>query len=131
MHKKVMVIDDNEMDLYISKRIIERHAFAEEVLLMESAKDALAFFEANADNVENLPSLIFLDINMPDMNGFEFLEAYNALSETVKRNSIIMMLTTSVHDEDIQRADKCPYVRNYLNKPLSAEKLSLLTGSKE
>ena len=126
MHRKVMVIDDNEMDLYVSRRVMERYAFAEEILLMDSAKDALAYFQANEHNADNLPSLIFLDINMPEMNGFEFLDAYNELSETVKRNCIILMLTTSVHEEDKKRADNSPYVRNFLNKPLSADKLKSL-----
>lgn len=126
MYKKVMVIDDNDMDLYVSRRIIEKSAFAEEVILMDSAKEAIAYFESNADNLENLPSLIFLDINMPEMNGFQFLDAYGSLPETVKQNCIIMMLTTSVHNVDKEKADKNPYVRNYLNKPLSNDKLKSL-----
>ncbi len=121
-----MVIDDNDMDLYVSKRVIEKGAFAEEVMLMESAKEAIAYFEENASDPERLPSLIFLDINMPEMNGFEFLEAYNNLPETVKQNCIILMLTTSVHNEDKDKADRNPYVRNFLNKPLSIDKLKSL-----
>lgn len=121
-----MLIDDNKIDLYIAQRVINKSSFAEEVILMDSAKEAISYFELNGNDTENLPCLIFLDINMPEMNGFEFLEAYHTLPENIKRNCIIMMLTTSVHAEDKDKADNNPYIRNYLNKPLSEAQLSTL-----
>jgi CheY-like chemotaxis protein len=126
MHKKVMIVDDNEVDLYIAQRVIEKYSFAEEVILMDSAMEALEYLTANAGNPEMIPDLVFLDVNMPEMNGFEFLDAYTKLPENIKESCIIMMLTTSVHEEDKERADKNPYVRNYLNKPLDEDKLKAL-----
>lgn len=121
-----MVIDDNDVDLYISKRVMEKSSFAEEVLLMDSAKEALAYLDTHAENADELPALIFLDINMPEMNGFEFLDEYVKLADRIKRKCIIMMLTTSVHPQDKARVDGNPYVSRYLNKPLNEERLRSL-----
>ncbi len=122
-----MVIDDNEMDLYIAKRVMDRYSFTEEVIIMDSAKDALNYLAEKQNDLSALPDLILLDINMPGMNGFEFLDAYTHLPEKIKRNCIIMMLTTSTHTEDRQKASNNPYVRSYLNKPLDKDKLEELT----
>jgi len=121
-----MVVDDNDMDLYVAKRVINRYAFAEDVIIMESANEALEYLNKNISDPNLLPDIIFLDINMPEMNGFEFLDAYTHLPETIKKKCIILMLTTSVHDEDKQKADENPYIKNYLNKPLDENKLKTL-----
>lgn len=122
-----MVIDDNEIDLHIAQRVMKKYAFADGILLMDSAKEAVEYLSANSNKEDMLPDLIFLDINMPEMNGFEFLEAYTHLPEKIKKKCIIMMLTTSVNPEDQERANKSPYVHYYLGKPLDEEKLKGLT----
>ena len=119
MYKKVMVIDDNPVDRYVAERIFKKYAFAEEIVCIESAKKGLEYLTSLQDAPEQLPYLIFLDIMMPEMNGFEFLEQYNSLSETIKDNCTILMLTTSIHSDDRDRARDNPYVNRFLNKPLS------------
>jgi len=128
MLKKVMIIDDNEMDLYVGKRVMTKYSFAEEVLTIDSAKGALEYLIEKKNDPDQLPDLILLDINMPEMNGFEFLEEYTSLPENIRRNCIIMMLTTSMHFEDEQKATSNPYVRSYMNKPLDENKLTSLLG---
>ena len=123
-----MVIDDNEIDLYIAKRVMDRYSFTDEVIIMDSAKNALSYLTEKQSDLSALPDLILLDINMPGMNGFEFLDAYTQLPEKIKRNCIIMMLTTSTHTEDKQKACGNPYVRSYLNKPLDKDKLEELNS---
>lgn len=121
-----MIIDDNEMDLYVGKRVMARYSFAEEVLTIDSAKGALEYLIEKKNDPDQLPDLILLDINMPEMNGFEFLDAYTSLPQDIKKNCIIMMLTTSIHIEDEQKASSNPYVRSYMNKPLDEMKLTSL-----
>ena len=124
--KKVMVIDDNEIDRYIANRNITKYDFAEEVITMESSRAALTFLGSLKDTPEQLPQLIFLDIRMPEIDGFGFLEEYEKLPDSVKQNCIIMMLTTSLNPTDHERANNNPYVNRFLNKPLDKEKIESL-----
>lgn len=122
-HRKVLVIDDNEVDRYVSELVMERYGFAEEVVCLESAMEGLEFLKGHEANPETLPDLIFLDINMPVMSGFDFLDEYRKLSETIQRHCIIMMLTTSLDEADKKRAEKNEFVYRFLNKPLDKDKL--------
>ncbi|PIF30290.1 CheY-like chemotaxis protein [Flavobacterium sp. 9] len=124
--KKILVIDDNPTDRYIAKRMAEKYHFAEEIILQESAIEALEYIRSLEDTPNLLPQFIFLDINMPGMNGYEFLEEYKKLSEIVRTKCIILMITTSIHPDDFLRADNNPFVFRFLNKPLDREKFRFI-----
>jgi len=124
--KKILVIDDNATDRYIAKRMAEKYHFAEEIVLQESAREALEYLLSLEGTQHLLPQFIFLDINMPEMNGYEFLEKYEELSETIKTNCIIVMITTSIHPDDLKRAESNPSVIRFLNKPLDKEKFEII-----
>ncbi len=117
-----MVIDDSRIDRFVAERIIKRSFFAEEVLLMESAISALDYLQA-IENIGDLPEVIFLDIRMPVMDGFGFLDSYNTLSDKVKRNCIIAMISSSADVNDHLRARSSQYVACFMEKPLDKEKL--------
>jgi CheY-like chemotaxis protein len=124
--KKILVIDDNAVDRYIAKRIIEKFLFAQEIVLQESAREALKYLTSLESFPDLLPQFIFLDINMPGMNGHEFLEEYTKISETIKRNCVIIIMTSSSHTDDLKRSDNNPLVAHFLNKPLDKEKLEII-----
>jgi CheY-like chemotaxis protein len=126
IYKKVMIVDDTEVDRFIATRNIKKHGFAEEVIAKESAKAALEYLNQCHDNPDNLPQLIFLDIRMPEMDGFDFLAHYERLPESVKKNCIIMMLSTSLNPDDHARAEQNQYVNQFVNKPLDKEKINTL-----
>ena len=121
--KKIMVIDDNEIDRYIAQMNIEGEEFAGEIVLMESAKSGLEYLRSLEMNPDELPEIIFLDIRMPDMDGFGFLEEYNKLPEVIRKKSIIMMLSSSLNPEDHEKANTNEYVSRFLTKPLDKVKL--------
>jgi CheY-like chemotaxis protein len=123
-YKKVMVIDDSEADLFIAEMVMESTKFAEKVICISSGKEALAFLNPLFSDPEELPHLIFLDINMPGMTGFEFLKEYQHLSEDIRKKCVIMMLTTSLNEDDRLKAEENELVSKFLNKPLDREKLA-------
>jgi len=124
--KKVLVIDDSETDRYVAKRMIEKYHFAEEIVVQESATKALIYLQSLTDTPEELPQLIFLDIRMPEIDGFGFLEEYKKLSMNIRSKCIIMMLSTSLDSEDHKKAEGNEFVNRFLNKPLDKEKMAIL-----
>ena len=123
---KVLVVDDNETDRYIANFSMQRYKFAKEVVLQESGRKALEYLLSLENSTEDLPEFIFLDIRMPMMDGFEFLEEYEKLPEVVKKTCVIMMLSTSLNPADHKRAESNPYVKKFLTKPLDKEKMEEL-----
>lgn len=120
--QKVMIIDDTYIDRYIAEKILNKYSYAEQVLSLDSAIEALDYFGKQAAP-DDLPQLIFLDISMPRMDGFQFLEAFNDLPAFIREYCKVIMLTSSLNKEDSESALKHPNVIGFINKPLDEEKL--------
>ncbi|WP_448529557.1 response regulator [Raineya sp.] len=119
----VMLVDDNDTDNFISRRIIELSKFAKRVEVKNSGKSALQYLEENQNNPENLPDLIFLDINMPIVDGFVFLFEFEMFPESVKNKCKIAILSSSDNKRDIEKIVDNDYVIKFITKPLSNEAL--------
>lgn len=120
--KRILLIDDDESSNYLHRILIQQANVAEEIDMMTRADKALEYLKnTNSDSPDNLPDLIFLDINMPAMNGWDFLNEYAALDLKNKENLKIIMLTASVNPSDILKARTNVYVAEMLHKPLSIE----------
>jgi CheY-like chemotaxis protein len=126
-YKFVMLIDEDEIDNIINQKIIESNNFSERVMVFQTGTDALDFLRVNAKIAENLPDLIFLDINMPIMDGFQFLEEFEKLESPILDKSKIIMLSSSISPRDIDRAASNRFVKKYLNKPLNSRYLQAIT----
>jgi len=124
--KKVLLIDDNDIDNFINERMITTSNFSEKVVVKNSAEGALDFLRSSASDVNALPEVIFLDLNMPVMDGFGFLEEFEKLDELVRNHCHVVVLSSSISAEDINRASTNPYVTRYVNKPLSEKYLDAI-----
>ncbi|MCU0416478.1 MAG: response regulator [Cytophagaceae bacterium] len=124
----VMLVDDNEIDNLINQKMIEAAGICEHIFVHSGARSAIEFLKnieklAKASLDLYLPDVIFLDIDMPLMDGFQFLEEFDKLSELIKAHCKVVMLTSSLNPMDLQKAKKNKFVVKYINKPLTQDNL--------
>ena len=119
----VMLVDDNETDNFISKRIIEITKFARNVIIKSSGKSALEYIGANRNEPSKLPDLIFLDINMPIVDGFVFLYEFEKFAEVVKNKCRVIILSSSDNKRDIDKIVNNDHVIKFITKPLTESEL--------
>ena len=122
-----MLVDDNPDDNFYHERVIKRNDAADIVVAKQTAMDALKYLKSKKDNSETHPNLIFLDINMPGMNGWEFLVEYYKLDKQFKSKAIVVMLTTSDNPDDKMKAKLFNGVSDFKTKPLTKEMLEDIT----
>jgi CheY-like chemotaxis protein len=128
-YESVMLIDDSEIDNFINQKMIEGHNFAERIYVHTGSKSALEFllnFERAHLPEELLPEIIFLDINMPIMDGFQFAEEFQKSSPRIYDKVKIVFLTSSLNPLDQKRAMAVRGVYSFLNKPLTKDHLEKL-----
>lgn len=113
-----MLVDDDEIDNFITKKMIDDSHFAKKLIIKLSSEEALNYLKKEQNNPEELPDLIFLDILMPVMDGFAFLEEFDKLNDIIKKKCKIILLSTSESFKDLNRANKNRYVSKFLTKPL-------------
>jgi len=113
------LVDDNETDNFISKRIIEITKFARRVEVKNSGKSALDYLKENQSSAEDLPNIIFLDINMPIVDGFVFLYEFEKFSEVVRSKCKVIILSSSDNKRDIDKIVNNNHVIKFITKPLT------------
>ncbi len=119
----VLLVDDNDTDNFISKRIIEITKFAKRVEVRNSGKSALEYLEQSKDTPENLPDVIFLDINMPIVDGFVFLFEFEMFPDNIKNKCKVIILSSSNNKRDIAKIVDNEYVIKFITKPLTEKSL--------
>jgi CheY-like chemotaxis protein len=125
--KRVVLIDDDEVNNFVCESIIRNENFAEEVISFQGAEEALEFLKSSVSlNGQHFPDLIFLDINMPGMDGWNFIEEFRKLPEHATQKCSLFMLSSAVDRKDIQCARSHKEVKEFFSKPLSPEILEFI-----
>jgi CheY-like chemotaxis protein len=123
----ILLIDDDKPTNFLHKKVIERTGIEVDIQALTSAKEALDFLTCSGKYVGTeqvkRPGIIFLDINMPGMNGWEFMEVYHSLNENQKAKIVVVMLTTSLNADDHERALQDKDIATFIHKPLRPERL--------
>jgi len=127
----VMIVDDSTIDTFINKRIMAFYKFAKETITYTSSERALeqlAIMYLTIDISGPIPSYLFLDLNMPLIDGFEFLKRYNELSPRFRSMCKVVILSNSMSPMDLSQAVNNHNVFSYLTKPLIKSNLQELAG---
>jgi len=119
----VMLVDDNDTDNFISRRIIEITKFAKSVEIKNSGKSALEYLEEFRNDYNKLPDIIFLDINMPIVDGFVFLYEFERFADSLKDKCKVIILSSSDNKRDIDKIVNNDYVVKFITKPLTESAL--------
>lgn len=121
---RILLVDDDDVTNIYNQILIRKLGVADNVDVATNGRKALDYLrERSFTNGETFPELVLLDINMPEMNGFEFLEEYGKMPDASHNELPIVMLTSSDHDMDLERAQSFPYLSGYYVKPLREENI--------
>jgi len=119
----VCIVDDDEVYQFTVTKTIKNHSLAKKILVFSDGELAIQFLLDNIGNNENVPDVIFLDINMPIMDGWQFLEEYVKLKPRIGKKVTIYMVTSSVDPVDVERAQKMSEISDYFVKPITPTRL--------
>jgi CheY-like chemotaxis protein len=113
----------------LCKKVINKASFSNEIITAKNGEEALRYFDdLKQDNEKKVPQLIFLDLNMPIMGGWEFLDSFNNENYSNFNSVKIIILSSTIDPEDLKKAEKYPAVIDFLPKPITTSMLEYITG---
>ena len=123
-YQSAMIVDDMEIDIYVLRKLIHNLSFAKMILPFTSGNEALQYLLDSANKAELIPEIIFLDLRMPVLTGFGFLDLFEMLPDPIKTKSKIVIITSSLNPEEKKTALSNPFVHHLIEKPLSVDGLN-------
>jgi CheY-like chemotaxis protein len=122
-YKSVLLVDDSYIDNLINRKILENSNFAEEILVIDCPLEAINYMRKCLAAKQNIPEVIFLDIRMPQMNGFEFLKELNLIDGLGDANIKVFILSSSLDPQDLRQIKENVLVSQFIGKPLTNKAL--------
>ncbi len=124
--ENILLIDDNDINNIMHERLLEISNFAKSIVVKSSAVDGLQYLRTEVPDAASAPDVIFLDIRMPIMDGFGLLAEFHTLPEYIQKKAKVVMLSSSLDEQDNEKAKSFTQVVAFLVKPLSIDKLNSL-----
>jgi CheY-like chemotaxis protein len=125
-----LIIDDDPVDRYIIDRMLNNYNFATRILQYSSAPEALQYLNDNLSRQELIPQTIFVDIYMPEMTGFQFLESYDRFPDSLKQSCKVCMVSSTCDERDINKIRSHPLAFDFFEKPITVSHLEKLISAK-
>jgi CheY-like chemotaxis protein len=131
MLKTILCVDDDPITLMLCKKVIKKAEFSEDVMFANNGLEAYELFQSLASKKQNdeeieLPELVFLDLNMPVMNGWEFLDLFNDKISSEFMQTKVIILSSTIDPADYNKAKQYDVVSHFLSKPITVEMLENL-----
>lgn len=130
MHNLVVIIDDDPISVLVCETMLRKSDFTEKIKTFNNAQDALTFFDRHYAESNEMPDFIFLDIQMPEMSGWDFMEAYNQFNHIPVRTPHVVMLSATFNPDDQKKANSDNLIISFISKPITKEALQNLSISK-
>lgn len=124
----VAIIDDDEIAKFIGTKIIESTNLVDRIKTFSNGEEAINFLKSNSKDVNLLPEIILLDLNMPIMDGFVFLQKYIMLEPKLGKKITIYIVSSSISQIDIEKINQISEVSDYIIKPITKEKFEMIVG---
>lgn len=124
--KKITLIEDDDVIVYLTKKIIKETKRIELLNVLGNGKQAIDYFIENKNNLELLPDIIFLDISMPIIDGWQFLEEFTTIRDQMKKTISIYITTSSFSQNDLNKAKNIGFITDFIIKPISLENFNAI-----
>ena len=124
-NRRIYIIDDDKLTVKLISMLIHKNKFCDEIHSFYNAQDALNELKQNSGNIDELPDGILLDLNMPIIDGWQFLEEYVKLD--IVKDISIYIVSSSIDPADIEMAKKHEFLKDYIMKPITAAKLTAMS----
>lgn len=121
--KRLTLVDDDEVFVFLTSRMLEKYQLVDLIKIFNNGYDAFVFIKENLNNKEVLPDIIFLDLSMPIMDGWQFLEEFAKINLEIGKKITIFICSSSISPDDFSRAKEINEVSDFIIKPMTKEKL--------
>jgi CheY-like chemotaxis protein len=123
---KLAIVDDDEAFVFLTREIVEETDMVNNISVFGNGLDALNFIQQNKNNSNELPEIILLDLNMPVMDGWQFLERYCTMTSELAKPIAVYICTSSISPDDVAKAREISAVSDYIVKPVTTDNLKLM-----
>lgn len=132
MFDQILCIDDDPIALMLCKKVITKAEFSKELITAQNGEEALSYFNTLKNNTtptdlnNKKPSLIFLDLNMPVMGGWEFLDLFSTPNYSDFNTTNVIILSSTIDPDDLEKAKTYPMILDFLSKPVTTQMLEYI-----